>query len=152
MKNAIHYLFYSLLGIGIYFLGVSSGLIYKINNDPIEITPVATIEKEKTAILKITEVSPFGIKGEVQGNDLRIITSKDTLEIKANESFQVNTAELFRNIEAVTPENAQFFASKRGKTFYPVRDTKQLEKTRPENLVFFTSEKEAIGAGYKIND
>ncbi len=149
MKKYLKYVPHGLITLGIFFLGVFFGLIYQINSDEIKICTLTVPEKEKVCVLDLSEISPFGIKGRINGNDLRLSNGENILEVKKEEEFQFNTAKIFRNIKAVIPENTRFFASNRGKTFYSINNTKQLEKTRPENLVFFKDEKEAIGSGYK---
>ena len=152
MTKYFQYIPHLLIGLGVFFLGVFFGLIYQINSDEIKLCPAAVIEKEKISSVEILEVSPFGIKGKVYGNTLRIAGGEDVLEIEKDREFQFNTAKIFRNIKVVIPNESLFFASSRGKTSYPIEDTKQLEKIRHENLVFFKNQQEAVNAGYKISD
>ena len=148
MKNFLQYLNYALISGGIFFAGVFFGLIYQINEASFSFSPVQIISEPKSCVIELAEVSPFGIKGDVAGNDLRIKAQNNILEIPENHNFQINTAALFRNIKAVIPKNTSFFASKRGKKFYDITNTKKLEKISPENIVFFKNEKAALAAGF----
>ena len=58
------------------------------------------------------------------------------------ESFLVN------HIEVIVPEGMRFVASSRGKNYYKV-DSSSGERISPQNRVYFSTEEEAINAGFK---
>lgn len=147
MQRFLTFLPYTLISLGVFFLGVFSGIFYQSNAQNSSFTPITTLEKEKISVLKLTQISPLGIEGSVKGNTLRLSDGQQIITATPGDSFKMNTTSIFRDIYAVIPKDTQFFASAKGKKFYPVSNTKQLETVRPENLVFFTSADEAMKAG-----
>lgn len=148
MKKIFDYLPHIFFALSIFFLGVFIGIEFQKQNTQLKISPINIPEKELSSVITLTQISPFGIKGSVSGNSVRFVHENDVLEVKKDEQFQWNTANIFKNIALSIPENAKFFASSRGKKVYDVSNTKQLEKITPENIVFFSSLEEAKNAGY----
>ena len=148
LQKTLHHTPYIFTFIGVFFLGVFTGLSYQKNHSQIEIQQITIPEKTALSVIEITEVSPLGIKGNISGNDARLVSNSEILEIKKDQSFQFNTETTYKNISAVIPKDALYFASKRGSKLYEANNTKQLEKMSPENLIFFSSQEEAITQGY----
>lgn len=135
--------------LAIFFFGIFLGLIYNSQSQNLALWEIEIPEKKVLATLEITQVSPLGIKGKVKGAFIRISNGKEVLEVLENENFQLPISSLYKDISFVVPPLAKFFASKKGKKYYSVKNTKQLSKMSPKNLLFFNNELDAKNAGYK---
>ncbi|PCI24373.1 hypothetical protein COB57_05150 [Candidatus Peregrinibacteria bacterium] len=131
-----------------FYFGSYFGALYTLQSLPISVCSVDVIEKERVSVLSIDEITPLSISGKTTGNTLRIITKGEIVDMKAGSDFILNTSAAYKNIHAAVPKNMHFFASKRGKYFYSIKNRSQLEKTSVKNLVFFTNESKAIEAGF----
>lgn len=65
----------------------------------------------------------------------------------AESPLEVPAEELTVEVPAVTQEEAQFFASKEGSKFFPIEKL-ETTKIKPENMVFFRTEQDALAASY----
>ncbi|MBT4937428.1 hypothetical protein HON22_05940 [Candidatus Peregrinibacteria bacterium] len=135
--------------LAIFFFGIFLGLIYNTQSADVFLRPIKIPEKKVWGTLEITQVSPLGVEGKVKGGGVRISNSREVLEVSANEEFRLSTSALYKSMSFVRPPSALFFASKRGKKYYSVKNVKQLEKMSPKNLLFFNTEKEALTSGYR---
>ncbi len=114
-----------------------------------EIRTVADINPG-IATLNINGINQGKLTGTVAGQPLRLISGKDVTEAKAGESIEiaVGLASLQAPQNPTIPINALFMASKRGKLYYSIFDSRGLE-IAPQNRVYFETADEAEKAGYK---
>jgi hypothetical protein len=138
-----------ILAIGI-LSGYSLGYYRGIQNRFPEIKTVSDINPG-VATLKLNGISAGMLKGQVEGQGVRIVVApQDIRTFAAGSAFEipVSTAVSVAPATSAIPTEAQFVASSRGKLYYTVFDPRANE-IAPQNRVYFKSTEEAERAGFK---
>ncbi|HPO05946.1 MAG TPA: hypothetical protein PLQ36_02440 [Candidatus Gracilibacteria bacterium] len=145
-----YYLAWVLILISILYTGY---LIGRLSVQLSPASPICAIETDfkpdSISTLSLQEINPQFLKGEVEGGSLRIVTENEVLEIPPAAEFKLNVSSVFKDMISALPDDTQFFASKRGKNYYPIREEKILKNLSPENLIFFKTAEEAEKAGFR---
>ncbi len=103
-----------------------------------EISPVTIPTTDAFCILELNEVSPLWINWKVKLWDIRIVAG-DQLISWNDINFDLSTKDIFKSLEFVIPSWVRFFASKRWKKLYNIKDVNKLMKMNVKNLIFFKS-------------
>ncbi|MFH0820678.1 MAG: hypothetical protein V1908_02780 [Candidatus Peregrinibacteria bacterium] len=116
--------------------------------------PIQTIPdiNEGVATIQFTGIEKGELKGQLTGRKARIAYDKNPILILApGDTFGIpmpQTSIGASTASANAPVDAQFVASKRGKYYYSVSDTKA-QQLSPKNRIYFKTKEEAEKKGYK---
>ena len=95
----------------------------------------------------INGITNGNLEGELLGGS-RFVLGEEIVIPDEHGKFSVDTSDFLRNeVSIVVPAGAHFVASERGKYYYPVESSKG-NALSPNTRVYFSSEAEAVAAGY----
>ena len=150
-KNLLNSLLAGLLALAIGILsGYSLGFYRGAQSRFPDIQMVADINPG-VATLKLNGIKEGKLTGEIAGREIRmVIAPQDIRTFAVGTTFEVPIKSGISSPTATPsiPTDAQFVASKRGKLYYSVFDSRALELS-PENRVYFRTAEEAEKSGYR---